>query len=181
MIQYVSLVTYPFLLGVVMAQRTIYINISHYCKGARVAAAAAIPIPHKPLMTIQRTLTDIFARLRVGAEMTTSGFSYGLVIYESTDDGAIVGNDKVIYNNASARLRDFIIRATKWWHNEGDTIDPGTPSHDQFVRRTLLGCTRHQLSDKEMAYALSMSEDDFLAAMALSLESDVLVTELFQD
>lgn len=163
-----------------MARRPIYIEIVHSSYGTGAAAAAAIPATQQ-FITIQQALADMFARLRAGATMASSGYSYGLTILES-HDGRLVGYNKVIYTNASNKIQDFIIRASKWWLDKGSEItSDALARHDQFVRRTLLGCTRHQLSDKEMAYALSMSEDDFLAAMALSLESDVLVTELFQN
>jgi len=149
------------------------ISVTHYTKGE----GAPFYLPGEEYLSVQDALTDVFSRLRNGAGLGTSGYNYGLVTYVGPEENP-TGSDKAIYGGLSPKLQDFLIRATKWWEQGDDTM-PGTPEHEHFIRRLLLEATGHDLSTTETDIALNMAEDQFLAAIAMAIETGDNVAELF--
>jgi hypothetical protein len=150
------------------------ITVTHYTRGSGVRRYP----PGEERMTVYLALADMFTRLRAGADLVTSGFNYGLVTYIGPENSP-TGSDEAIYGGVSSQLCDFLIRAPKWWATIED-IEPGNEAHEHFIRRTLLAATGHDLSDKEMAAAMAMPEDQFLVSMSMSIENGENVTELFR-
>lgn len=152
-----------------------HITATHYTRGE---GAPFYPLTEEPL-PIKDALTDMFRRLRAGASMATAGHNYGLVTYFGPEE-APTGSDKAIYGGLSAKLQDFIIRATKWWRHD-ESMQPGSPEFDRFIRRLLLEATGHDdLSGAQSHVAREvMPEEEFLAAMAMAIEHGDNVAELF--
>lgn len=143
--------------------------------------STTVPVSHRSSwterMSLQATLADMFRRLRAGADMAISGSNYGLISYIGPA-WSPSGTDKAIYQGLSAKMQDFIIHATKWWRNDGMKL--GSPDHTRFIRRLLLKAAAHdELSSAQRHVALEMPEDEFLAAMAMAIETGDNVAELF--
>ena len=150
------------------------ITVTRYIKGE------AIPgfLPDKSRVDVLQALMDMFARLHGGAELFIRGFNYGLAIYDADPQSA--DYDRAIYGFIGTKLDQFLIDATKWWQSDKE-VAAGSPDQDRFIRQALLRVTGHkQLTDTEWYCALTMPEDEFLAAMAMSVENGELVTELFR-
>lgn len=146
------------------------ITLTHYTGGE---GTPHYTIPEE-LLGIEAALADMFSRLRAGAETTTSGYNYGLVTYCGPDDEP-TGTDRAIYGGISPQIQDFLIRSPKRWSKE---LVLGTPEHDQFIRQTLLTAIGLSLPEQRLAFALAMSEADFLAAVALAIEGEE-IDEIF--
>jgi len=152
------------------------ISVTHYTEGTGVRRY----LPSEEYMTIEVALADMFERLRQGAQATFSGYNNGLATYvgaESPDDEA-TGIDTVIYGGCGPLLKRFLELAPTW--REREDIEPGTPEQDAFIRHLFLKVTGHDLSESETEVALAMDQEDFLAAMAMSIETGECVTELFR-
>lgn len=149
------------------------ISVVHYTQGED---APFYPLTEEHL-SIRDALTDMFRRLKAGADMAVSGYNYGLMTYIGPEE-APTGWDKAIYASLDPKLQNFIIRATKWWEQD-EGMEPSTAKHDRFIRRLLLQATDHDLDDAKWAIAEHMPEDEFLAAMAMAIETGENVGELF--
>jgi hypothetical protein len=151
------------------------ITLTRYIKGKAISGL----LTGGTIVSTEEALADMFTRLHAGADLHTSGFSYGLTIYTGPEFRP-TGYDRAIYANAGTTLDQFLIDATSWWRGNKEST-AGSPEQDQFIRLALLRLTGHvQLPAAERQFALDLSQDEFIAAMAMSLEANEGVAELFR-
>lgn len=124
----------------------------------------------------------MFAWLRRGAELLIEdrnfGPAYGLIMYDYNnpeDPDCPTGYQASYYVNIGATVQNFIIRASRLHQLAGEQ---NTPEHNEALRLALLECTHRELTDEQRAFALGMTDDDFLAVMTLALEAGQPVPEL---